>query len=69
MVHWAVTGKLWFHQKYKADMSTAPRAFCRTNFFLSLAEKILAYRKTTLTNVLVVAKTTQKQIFIKIQLF
>ena len=40
----------------------------KQSFFLRPAEEILAYQKITLTNVLVVAKTTQKQLFIKIQL-
>ena len=39
----------------------------KKSFFLHPAEEILAYQKITLTNVLVVAKTTQKQIVIKIQ--
>ena len=41
----------------------------KQSFFLRPAEEILAYQKITQTNVLVIAKTTQKQIFIKIQLF
>ena len=41
----------------------------KTVIFFRPAEEILAYQKIALTNVLVVAKTTQKQIFIKIQLF
>ena len=41
----------------------------KTVIFSRPAEEIPAYQKITLTNGLVVAKTAQKQIFIKIQLF
>ena len=41
----------------------------KTVVFSPQAEEILAYQKIALTNVLVVAKITQKQIFLKIQLF
>ena len=64
-VHWAVTGKPWFHQEHKADMSAAPLVFRRTNLFLSPAEEILAYQKITSTNSRVVAKTTQNKHFLK----